>query len=407
MNYLKRALCAIRCYKRNTLLLFLIFTILFTMVLSGLCVREASVMTAKQMGIEVGGSVLVQTKAPEDGPKAGLTLESAQKILAHPAVQEARLTSSVQANGRGSFQGRPSWYKDAPEYEHDISLLGCNSTHPTLRTDIHIVSGRRPKEGDKGYAVLHTNLADANQLSVGDTIKVAASKSDEEEIELTVTGIYQSDTNFHYGDPATYVENKIYVDLETVAAISGTTDLEGGEYVVHDPAEIPGLLQDIEEMGLPDRERFGMIALDGDYRKIALSMDSIVAVASLVFWAALALGAILLTALVMISLSSREFEIGVLLSMGEGRGKVILQLAIETLLPVLLGVTAGALISSQTAGYAAELLGASERGVEVGIEGWAIGAAYLCGAGLAMLASCVTAYKVLRFKPKKLMMAIE
>lgn len=409
MSLLKRALCAIRYYTRNTLLLFLIFTILFTLVLSGLCVRQASIDSARQMGIEVGGSLLIDTK-PNDENTPGLSLESAEKIAAHPAVQSSTFTSSVEANARKTLWPMESWDENAPEEPHDITLRGSNGVHPALRTDYRMTKGRRPKPEDKGYAVITSYLATAGmkEIEPGDTVYIAPSKESEEEIELTVIGVYASDdSSYRYGPPAGYETNTIYVDLETVAAISGTSDLQGGEFILHDPADMPQLLEDIEAMSLPDREKIGMVALDGDYRKIALSMDSIVGVASLVFWAAIALAAILLTALVMISLSTREFEIGILLSMGESRWKVILQLAIETLLPVLSGVTAGTLLSTQTAAYAAEILGAAAHGVQVGIESWAVGAVYLCGAGLTLLASCVTAYKVLRFNPKKLLLTIE
>lgn len=406
MSFLKRALCAIRYYKRNTLLLFFIFTILFSLVLSGLCIRQASVDTARRTGIQVGGSVLLNSREPG---AAGLSLESAEKLAAHPAVKEARLTSSTPASSRKGFSPMPSQFEDVPDGPHDITLLGSNGVHPSLLSDCRITEGARPQEGEKGYAVLNSYMKDSSflGLSVGDVITIAPEKEGEGAVDLTVIGFYTGDMGFHYGSPETYGENQVFTDLETVAAISGQGGLEGGEFIMHDPAEIPGFLADVEAMGLPDREDFGMIPLDGDYRKIALSMDSIVAVSTLVFWAAIALGAILLTALVMLSLSSREFEIGVLLSMGESKGKVILQLAIETLAPVLLGVTAGVLASTRTAAFAADMLGAARRGVEVGIEGRAVGIVYLCGAGLALLASCVTAYKVLRFQPKKLLMAVE
>ncbi len=413
MNFFKRALCAIGYYKRNTLLLFLIFTILFTMVLSGLCVRQASVDTARQMGIQIGGSVVIESKDEDERGPAGLTLESAEKIAAHPAVQSATFMSSVTANSRRGFtpaSARSNYEREEPPpRDQNITLLGCNKVHPTLRDESRIIEGRRPKEGEKGYAVVSSYISTGGFLEVhpGDIITISGSREGEEEIDLEVIGVYYSEVTRPAKNPEGRAVNCLFVDLDTVEAIRGTTNLQGGEFVLKDPAEMPSLLADIEAMGLPDRANFGMISLDGDYQKISISMDTIVTMATLIFWAAIALGAILLTALVMISLSSREFEIGVLLSMGEGRGKVILQLAIETLVPVLLGATAGALLSTRTAVFAAELLGAASRGVEVGIGGWAVGAAYLCGVGLALLASCVTAYKIFTFKPKKLMMAIE
>ena len=408
MSFLKRALCAIRYYKRNTLLLFLIFTILFSLVLSGLCIRQASVDTARRTGIEVGGSVLVNCKDPS---AKALSLESAEKLATHPAVKEARLTSSTTASSRKGLSPLRSQFEDVPDGPHDITLLGSNGVHPTLLEDCFITAGARPKEGEKGYAVLNKYMMDSSflGLAVGDVITIAPEKEGEGAIDLTVIGFYTGagGSSFHYGSPEEYTENQIFTDLETVAAISGNTGVQAGEFIMHDPAEIPAFLADVEAMGLPDRDAFGMIPLDGDYRKIALSMDSIVGVSTLIFWAAIALGAILLTALVMLSLSSREFEIGVLLSMGEGRWKVIFQLAVETLVPVLLGVTAGAAVSTWTAAFAADMLGASRRGVEVGVGGQAVAAVYLCGVALALLASCVTAYKVLRFQPKKLLLTVE
>lgn len=404
MSFFTRALRAIRYYKRNTLLLFIIFSILFALVLSGLCIREASIETARRTGIEVGGSVLVDAKEQGAG---GLSLESAQKMAAHPAVREALFSSTIAASSWKGFSGVPSFFEDVLPGDHDITLMGANGAHPILQNDCTMVSGARPKAGDKGFVVIHEAIASQNFVEVGDVISVAPEKGGKDAVELTVTGVYTRGEYYHYGSPEGYVENTLFTDLETVAAIRGNTGLQGVQLIVYDPADIPGFLSDIEAMALPDRDSFGIVPLDGEYRKISLSMDSIVAVASLVFWVAMALGAILLIALVMLSLSSREFEIGVLLSMGEVRGKVILQLALETLVPVLLGATAGVLLSGQTAAFAAKLLGAAEKGIEVGIEGRAIGLVYLCGMGLMLLASCVTAFKVLRFQPKKLLMAVE
>lgn len=402
MPFLKRALRAIVYYKKNTLLLFLIFTILFSLVLSGLCIRNASQEATRRTGLAIGGSVLVQSMG-DNAQASALTLESAQKAANHPAVRDYAFVGQVLACA-ADFRGMGPAFEDITAGDYDLTLKGSNGLHPELRDDCRLIEGGI---GETGYAVVNQWLADANGLSIGDTITVAANRAGGSPVELAVTGVYYRNTGYHYGETEQYAENMIFTDLGTLEKLGGGGLLQWAEYTVTDPADIPGFMADMEGMAFPEREGLGFIALDGDYRKVAMSMETLVNVATLIFAAAIVLGVVLLSAMVMLSLSSREYEIGVLLSMGEGRWKVIAQLAVETLLPVLLGVTAGVLASGQTAAVAGDLLGASQKGVEVGVGGPAIGLVYLCGVATALLASCVTAYKVLRFQPKKLLMSIE
>lgn len=403
MKFTHRAWRALCHYKRNTLLLFFIFTILFSLILSGLCVRNASLETTRQMGIEIGGVLQVEARSGKESKRL-LSRESAERIASQETVTEANFFTSVAACADGAMAPQ---FEDVEVKEQNITLRGANGAHPELLEDCRMLDGARPKPEDKGFAVIHSWMEEKFDLHPGDTLSVRSDKAGTRQTELTVIGVYYRDVGYHYGLPEEYVENTIFTDLETVALISGDPGLEGASYTVYDPSRMPELLENIEEMALPEREDLLLVALDGDYQKIALAMESIVTVAGLIFWAALFLGAVLLLALVMISLSAREFEIGVLLSMGESQGKVIGQLVLETLVPVLLGITAGVLVSRYTAALTAELLGAAKHGVEVRLGGDAVALVYLCGIGLTLLAFLVTSYKVLRFQPKKLMMSMQ
>ena len=408
MNFMKRALRGIRYYKKNTLLLFLIFTILSTLILSGLCIRFASEETARKTGIEIGGSVIVQGKDLPDSLKEGnlLSLESARRAAELEPVAETVFVSHTLACAKG-FQANESVFDDTPQSDYNLSLLGADGVHPDLRDKYRLLEGRKPEPGDQNVAVIHQWLSDSWNLHPGDHISVTSEKDGGTEVDLEIIGVHIKDVEYHYGEIYKFSENTIYTDLETVQRLNGNTNLRWAEYVMKDPAEIPAFLEDVEALNFPERESLGFVPMDGDYRKIAMSMESLVNMATLIFGAAILLGAVILTALVMISLGSREYEIGVLLSMGENRAKVILQLVVEVLVPVLLSVTAGVALSGWTASVAGDLLGAAERGIEVGLQPVPVLLMYLCGVGLALAASCVTVYKVLRYQPKKMLMAME
>lgn len=100
------------------------------------------------------------------------------------------------------------------------------------------------------------------------------------------------------------------------------------------------------------------------------------------------------------------FEIGVLLSMGETKGRIMLQMTTESLLPVLLAITAGTVISFPLAGVIRDSIDLS-AGVTVAVGGKQIGLLYLCGIVLTLLSSLVMVYKIVRYQPKKILMDTE
>lgn len=64
-------------------------------------------------------------------------------------------------------------------------------------------------------------------------------------------------------------------------------------------------------------------------------------------------GAVILSLILVLNLKGRKFEIGVLLSLGEQKAKVILQMALETLIPVIIAFT----ISIAAGNLAAQQIG--------------------------------------------------
>lgn len=135
--------------------------------------------------------------------------------------------------------------------------------------------------------------------------------------------------------------------------------------------------------------------------RLTVSMGITVAMVT----ASMVMGAIILTLLVIMAMKERDFEIGILLSRCECKWKIIAQMILEVLVPVMLAVTASVFISGWVAQSIGTLLGGEN--IKVTIERAPVIIMYLCGLGLTLLASSVSIWKITRYRPKKILMAIE
>ncbi len=81
------------------------------------------------------------------------------------------------------------------------------------------------------------------------------------------------------------------------------------------------------------------------YRSMQKAIDSMTKLAAIMFAASILMGAVVLVMMLMINLKDREFELGVLLSMGENKAKIIGQMMLESLFPVLCAMTAAVFCS--------------------------------------------------------------
>ena len=120
--------------------------------------------------------------------------------------------------------------------------------------------------------------------------------------------------------------------------------------------------------------------------------------------ASIIMGAVILTLLTVISLKERDFEIGILLSIGEAKVKIVTQLILESLIPVVLAGTASVFLSTAISG---QVGGALSDSINVVIGQGSILLMYICGVALTLIASSVTVYKVMFYQPKKILMAME
>ena len=122
--------------------------------------------------------------------------------------------------------------------------------------------------------------------------------------------------------------------------------------------------------------------------------------------ASMIMGAIILTLIVMIQVKDRDYEIGILLSIGESNIKIILQMIIEVLTPILLGAAIAVYISSLFVNKLTDFLGGRDK-IDVSLQFGPIFYMFLCGIILTLVASISMIRKILCYHPKDMLKEIQ
>lgn len=428
MNCLKRAGCSILYHYKTNLLLVLLFTALATLVLSGFSIRSATVQESAAVRKKLGGEIVVYVGS--HGAAAGrLRIETADRLLKLPHVKSGNFVVSVPGSAV-NFQAVKGVESSA--YKAGLTLLGVtNSSQYDSFADgsYRILRGKHfTDKGSKApCAMVEKTLAEQDGLKPGDRIAVAPASGAGRQLILTVSGIYQNtgENTMSSGsvDKANLPGNRILIPFAQALLLTGGSEMNYADFEMDDPANIDLFRREARQLGLP--QDTVMNAQDDLYEQIAGPLDHLNTISVLMAAVVLIAGAGILFLIVLLNLRGRNFEIGVLLSMGERRRRIIAQMMLEILVPVLiafsLSVFTGRLAAQQIGStlYSAQTQtadagwgnpnGKAQAAAKIHIEvgGKDLAELYCSGILLALLSSAVPLTVVMRYRPKEILSQID
>ena len=199
---------------------------------------------------------------------------------------------------------------------------------------IELTSGNAFEEEDNDKVIISYELATTNDLKVGDKIKVK--DSDGESHELEIIGIYQYKTA---SDPRTNY-NKIYININTSTKFMNDTEYNDGNYNVsgvtfylNNPDNVDKFIKEAnkEVSDLEDRN----LVLDIDtetYERMVSSLEGVNKFSNIVLGVVICASMLVISLMVINSIKDRNYEIGVLLSFGEKKSKIVGQFIIELII---------------------------------------------------------------------------
>ncbi|MCI5774183.1 MAG: ABC transporter permease [Erysipelotrichaceae bacterium] len=336
-------------------------------------------------------------------------------------------------------------------------------------------------DNENKVCLITDELAQLNNLKIGDTITISTQSSSELaamskagidtselDMDLEIIGIYHNnkqldpnDTNTQYLQPfevpgntilmpsTTYTRHlydtslivnpyyqQIYGGLESMEMPSyeDFSKINSAYYLLDDPLNVEKFVKDYEgELG-----QYQILNANNDeFNRMARPLDSISMFASLILLIVGVASVIIITLIVALTLKTRTYEMGVLLSMGVSKAKVILQMFVELLIVAVLGFTLSVISGSLIAGKVGEVVldyqveteneYASEDNnyisfsgsdsyfsevtqeqilsqYEVKISPMIIAEIYVLGLGVVFISIVIPAMMIMRFNPKQILL---
>lgn len=455
MNFMKRAFLSITAKKGKSLLLLGIFFIVISLVLAGFSIENASNKATDNARKKLGASVTLGID-PQNSIKAfnkEVKEEDADKLKDSKYVKEYNYKSELAEVAEGFTpmgwseefkEGIPGVPPPAPGVEMPNIVIESTMESRLSKSfetgESKIVEGKSITKDliGKNVTLIEKRVAEKNNLKVGDKIKVKSKMDKEKTIELEIIGIYttKEKANEFLNVPILDPVNKLYVPYTTFDKFE---DVSFGTfeavYYLDDPLHVNAFKEEAKQSTI-DFDGLLLDANDKVYKQMIGPIKNIASTSQTIVYIVSIAGAVILGLIIMLSIKERRKEMGILLSIGERKWKLIGQLLVEVLfLAVLafgLSLTTGSKVSqvigdnllSNEIATAEEskdetptLMEVSTGGdltqekvidkIDVSVTGGDIGKVGVIGLAIAILATILPALSLLRLNPKQILLKDE
>lgn len=425
MNFIKRSGLSVIHNIRFNILLLMLFTVIATLILSGLCIQSASAQQCLAIRRELGSEIVLAPNIDKLGNGIPVPLDAISRISKLKHVDSSNFILSAKAQPI-DFKETSDAISFASKSKDTAMLLGLSQseTYDNFSNGSYtLTSGRHFGEIDQDTpcVMIDQVLAKQDALKTGDkiTLKVDSNRTE----AFTIVGIYQ---NNKQGS----ISSELLMPYTQLMHFVGTTDLSYAVYFLDDPLNIDIFKNEVNKLDLPSLKGTQIEAQDAVYRRLAGPINNMNLISVILVVGVIIAGLVILSLMLMLNLRGRKFEIGVLLSLGEYKSKIILQMVLEILLPVLLAFTLsiacgrfasqriGAIMLSSQAqsqsvgsGQNANVIKASDTGktyapiqrITVSITKDEIVELYIAGFLLVLFSTLIPMSIVMRYHPKDIL----
>ncbi|MFD6509897.1 ABC transporter permease [Bacillus sp. NPDC060175] len=474
MNFMKRAILSMKKRVGTSLILMAVFLIVTNLVLAGFTIQNASKKAADAARKKLGADVTLGLDFDKLGKQARETGEApnppqlntkeTDQLAKSKYVKDYnyithnfgiadgfKLVGVSEGEGKGKGKGSVAMVGGSGSEIDMNSSLMIEGVRKTLLQESFkngkskIIDGKPITEQmkDQNVALMEKRLAEQNNLKVGDKVKVQSGDK-KETLEVEIIGIYETNEQPMGQNPPPMMNpaNKLYMPYSTLKKLETDEGMSSSiqvVYLLNDPQYIDAFKQEAKKSDI-DFNYFKLDAHDSLYKQMIGPIENISSTSQMIIYIVSIAGAIILGLIIMLSIKTRRKEMGILLSIGEKKWKLMAQFVVEVvciaILAFGLSITTGAkvsqyigdnLLSSEVA-TASEETDTPQNGtvmmsgpggtlqnqkedpidkIDVSVTGEDVGKMGGIGLAIAILATLLPALSILRLNPKQILLKDE
>lgn len=401
MNFILRGLLTLKEKIGRTIILLGIMITVCIVMLSSFGIQSATKAAAVLARQKLGATVTVSQNVEkmmekqresisnsETGERGRIKMERASVPLeyidilkGYESVTGYLATNSVSANLDGTtavgveestttegtnnipniMGGMSSGDKGGPMRDSgDVTLNGVNAFKMSteyIDGQSVLTEGREITESDLNSKVvmIEETFAEENSLEVGNILKLKNTDGDVE-IEAEIVGIYKSYSEVSdqgFRNTAMLPYNSIiapYTLVNTVKNTEETDKVDSIKFYLDDPVNVDGFIEYGEGTEI-DLETYTLDAGNREYESMMQPIENVASFSKTTIVIVTIFGGLILALMIILSIKDRINEIGILMSLGEKRLKIMGQFLVESLaiLVIAMGISimAGNAISNK------------------------------------------------------------
>ncbi|PDY88596.1 ABC transporter permease [Bacillus toyonensis] len=476
MNFMKRAILSMKKRVGTSLILMAVFLIVTNLVLAGFTIQNASKKAADAARKKLGADVTLSLDFDKLGQQAQETGEmpNPPKLNTKEADQLAKskyvkdynyinntfgisdglkLVGASEGEEKGKGKAGMAAVRGGSSSGTEIDMNASFMIEGVRKTALQesfkngkskIIDGKPITEQmkDQNVALMEKRLAELNNLKVGDKVKVQSGDK-KETLEVEIIGIYETNEQAmgQQAPPIMDPANKLYMPHSTMKKFEVDQGISSIQvvYFLKDPQNIEAFKKEAKKSKI-NFNYYKLDAHDSLYKQMIGPIENISSTSQMIIYIVSIAGAIILGLIIMLSIKGRRKEMGILLSIGEKKWKLMAQFVVEVvciaILSFGLSITTGAkvsqyigdnLLSSEVA-TASEETNNPQNGtvmmsgpggtvqnqkedpidkIDVSITGEDVGKMGGIGLAIAILATLLPALSILRLNPKQILLKDE
>ncbi|MEX0137254.1 ABC transporter permease [Bacillus nitratireducens] len=476
MNFMKRAILSMKKRVGTSLILMAVFLIVTNLVLAGFTIQNASKKAADAARKKLGADVTLSLDFDKLGQQARetgempnppkLNTKEADQLANSKYVKDYNYITNTfgisdglklvgasegeeEGKGKAGMAAVRGGSSSGTEIDMDSSFMIEGVRKTALQEGFNngkskIIDGKPITEQmkDQNVALMEKRLAELNNLKVGDKVKVQSGDK-KETLEVEIIGIYETNEQAmgQQAPPIMDPANKLYMPHSTMKKLEVDQGISSIQvvYFLKDPQNIEAFKEEAKKSDI-DFNYYKLDAHDSLYKQMIGPIENISSTSQMIIYIVSIAGAIILGLIIMLSIKARRKEMGILLSIGEKKWKLMAQFVVEVvciaILAFGLSITTGAKISqfignnllSSEIATAGEETNTSQNGtvmvagpggtvqnqkkdpidkINVSVTGEDVGKMGGIGLAIAILATLLPALSILRLNPKQILLKDE